>query len=124
SRPGLTTVERPTTPEPPGRGVASAALMIGGGNVASRLLGLGREQVIAALFGATGPTSAFRTATRVSTAAYDLLLAGAITSAFVPVFSDYAAGGRMADLSRILSTLINLTILGVGAIVGLIALGA
>lgn len=94
------------------------------GNIASRLLGLVREQVIAALFGATGPTSAFRTATRVSTAAYDLLLAGAITSALVPVFSDYAAAGRMADLSRVLSTLVNLTIIGVGAIVAALALGA
>jgi putative peptidoglycan lipid II flippase len=50
------------------REVASAAVLIGVGNVTSRLLGLVREQVIAALFGATGATSAFRTSTRVSTA--------------------------------------------------------
>lgn len=114
----------PTDSEPDGSRVARAAFLIALGNVASRLLGLVREQVIAALFGATGPTSAFRTATRVSTAAYDLLLAGAITSAFVPVFSDYAAAGRMLDLSRVMSTLMNLTLLGAGAIVALLALGA
>lgn len=107
-----------------GQGVYSAALVIGAGNIASRVLGLAREQVIAALFGATGPTSAFRTATRVSTAAYDLLLAGALTSALVPVFSDYAAAGRLADLGRIVSTLVNLTLLAMGAIVAVLVIVA
>jgi len=104
--------------------VAAAAILIGLGNVLSRLLGLVREQVIAALYGATGATSAFRTATRVSTAAYDLLLSGAITSALVPVLSDYAASGRTAELSRITSSLVNLTALALGSIVALLVLGA
>jgi putative peptidoglycan lipid II flippase len=90
--------------------------------VSSRILGLVREQVIAALFGATGSTSAFRTATRVSTAAYDLLLAGAITSALVPVFTEYSAPGRSRDLSRIVSSLTNLTILTIGGIVAVLML--
>src|SRR5207237_6157937 len=111
-------------PSTGGRAIASAAVLIGLGNVASRLLGLGREQVIAALYGATGATSAFRTATRVSTAAYDLLLSGAITSALVPVLSDYAATGRTAELSRIISTFVNLMLLGLGAVVALFVLGA
>lgn len=114
----------PATPEPIGPGVAAAAVSIGIGNVASRLLGLVREQVIAALFGSTGPTSAFRTATRVSTAVYDLLLSGATTSALVPVFSDYAAAGKNGELSRIVSSFINLTVVGLGAVVGALLLGA
>ena len=55
-----------------------------------RLLGLAREIVIAALFGNTGATSAYRTAARLATVAYDLLISGAISAALVPVFSDYA----------------------------------
>jgi putative peptidoglycan lipid II flippase len=105
-------------------GVASAALVLGLGNVASRLLGLARELVIAALFGATGATSAFRTATRVSTAVYDLLLSGATTSALVPVFSEYAAAGNTADLSRVISTFINLTFTVLGLIVALLVIFA
>jgi putative peptidoglycan lipid II flippase len=105
-------------------GVASAAVLIGLGNVASRLLGLVRELVIAALFGATGSTSAFRTATRVSTAVYDLLLSGATTSALVPVFSEYAATGKTADLGRIVSTFLNLTVCALGLIVALLVLEA
>ena len=80
--------------------IASAAVLIGLGNVTSRILGLVREQVIAALFGATGPTSAFRTATRVSSAVYDLLLSGATTAALVPVFSDYVASGQTEEEDR------------------------
>lgn len=112
------------TPEPPGPSIASAALVIGLGNVTSRILGLVREQLIAALFGATGPTSAFRTATRVSTAVYDLLLSGATTSALVPVFTDYAAARRAEELSRIVSTFVNLTLIGLGSVVALLALGS
>jgi putative peptidoglycan lipid II flippase len=119
-------VESPTSaPLPSGRpGIASAAALLAAGNASSRLLGLVREQVFAALFGATGAMSAFRTATRLSTAVYDLLLSGATTSALVPVFSDYIQAGRREELSRIASTLINLTLLGIGAIVALLILAA
>lgn len=73
------------------RRLATAATIIMLGNVASRLLGLVREQVIAALFGPTATTSAFVAAATVPTMIYDLLIGGAISAALVPVFSDYAA---------------------------------
>lgn len=110
-------------PLPP-RGIASAAALLAVGNGSSRIMGLVREQVFAALFGATGAMSAFRTATRLSTAVYDLLLSGATTSALVPVFSDYVQAGQLRELSRVVSTFINLTLLGIGAIVGLLVVAA
>jgi len=113
-----------SAPPPLGRSIASAAVVIGAGVITSRILGLVREQVIAALFGSTGPTSAFRTATRITTGFYDLLLSGATTSALVPVFSDYAGSGRSDDLSRVASTFVNLTVVALGLIVGLLVLGA
>ncbi len=114
----------PAAPPPLGRSIASAAMMIGAGVITSRVLGLVREQVIAALFGSTGATSAFRTATRITTGFYDLLLSGATTSALVPVFSDYAGAGKSADLSRIASTFVNLAVVALGAVVGLLVLAA
>jgi putative peptidoglycan lipid II flippase len=112
------------TPPPLGRSIASAAVVIGLGIVLSRILGLIREQVIAALFGSTGATSAFRTATRITTGFYDLLLSGATTSALVPVFSDYGGAGKKDDLSRVASTFVNLAIVVLGFIVGLLVVGA
>ncbi len=119
-------MEPPTSAPVPSapRGIASAAALLALGNASSRVLGLVREQVFAALFGATGAMSAFRTATRLSTAVYDLLLSGATTSALVPVFSDYVQAGQLRELSRVVSTFINLTLLGIGAIVALLVLGA
>ena len=49
------------------RAIVRAATIIMLGNVASRLLGLVREQVIAALFGASGMTDAFVAASTVPT---------------------------------------------------------
>ena len=88
--------------------IATAAGLIMLGNVASRLLGVVREQVIAALFGTTGTTDAFVAAATVPTMLYDLLIGGAISAALIPVFADYA--DREDDLWRVASTVINLVL--------------
>lgn len=100
--------------------LAGAAAIIFLGNVASRLLGLAREIVIAALFGATGATSAYRTAARVATVVYDLLVSGAISAALVPVFSEYADAGGDA-LARVVGAV--LALLGLALAVVLLLLG-
>ncbi len=74
-----------------GRRIALAALLITCGNVVSRLLGLVRDQTIAALFGVTAGASIYSAASRVPTMVYDLLIGGAMTAALVPVFAEYAA---------------------------------
>jgi putative peptidoglycan lipid II flippase len=61
------------------------------GNVASRFLGLAREAVKADLFGASGALAAFEAAALVPTTLFDLVVGGIVSSALVPVFSDYAA---------------------------------
>jgi hypothetical protein len=81
-----------------GRRIATSAALIMLGNVASRLLGLAREQTIAALFGTTAAASIFSAASRVPTMVYDLLIGGAITAALVPVFSEYAARDERRSL--------------------------
>jgi len=90
--------------------IATAASLIMLGNIASRLLGVVREQVIAALFGTTGTTDAFVAAATVPTMVYDLLIGGAISAALIPVFADYA--DKEDELWRVASTVINL-VLGV-----------
>lgn len=91
-------------------GIARAALTVGLGNVASRLLGMAREIVKADLFGATGQVSAFEVAAIIPTMLYDLLVGGLVSSALVPVFSDYAAPERRDELWRLLSILIGLVV--------------
>jgi putative peptidoglycan lipid II flippase len=74
--------------------VAQAALLLAGGNIASRILGLVREIVIANLFGATGLVSAFRIAQIIPTMFYDLLVGGMVSSALVPLVSEQAEKDR------------------------------
>ena len=98
----------------PRRKIATAALIIMVGNVISRLLGLGREQAMAWLFGATGATDAFVAASIVPTMVYDLLVGGAISAALVPVFVEAARDEER--LWRLVSAVLNLvTVLMIGA---------
>ncbi len=62
--------------------------------MASRVLGLLREMVIAAYFGASGPVSAFTVAGSAPKMLYDFLIGGMLSAALVPVLSDYARRDR------------------------------
>ena len=88
---------------PSAEGVAKAAGILSLGNVASRVLGLVRDTLIAHLFGASPWVSAFEVASTVPTIIYDLLIGGLLSSALVPVFSDYVAPPSRQELWRIFS---------------------
>lgn len=91
--------------------VAQAAGVIALGNIASRVLGLVREMVKSGLFGAGGHVSALNAAMRIPIMLYDLLVGGIVSSALVPVLSDYTAPERRAELCRLLSVLVSVTLL-------------
>lgn len=90
--------------------VTQAAGILSLGNFASRVLGLVRGMVRAYLFGAGGDVSALEAALRIPTMIYDLLVGGFLSSAFVPVFHDYASPERRAELWQLLSVLVNITL--------------
>jgi putative peptidoglycan lipid II flippase len=105
-----------------GRGIAGAAGIIALGNVASRVLGLVRVTVIADLFGATGLVSAYQIAATVPTMIYDLLIGGMLSSALVPVFSEYAAARTREELWHIVSVILSLTAVALGLFVVILEL--
>jgi putative peptidoglycan lipid II flippase len=88
--------------------VAQAAGITALGNIASRVLGLAREMVKSGLFGAGPHVDALTVALRIPNTIYDLLVGGMISSALVPVLSDYDAPERRAELWHLLSTLLGL----------------
>jgi putative peptidoglycan lipid II flippase len=93
------------------RGLARSASIIALGNVASRVLGLVRDRVKSHYFGATGAVSAYELAVIIPVTVYDLLIGGMVSSALVPVFSEYLARGRKEDLWRLAGTLLALVTL-------------
>jgi putative peptidoglycan lipid II flippase len=64
-----------------------STLKMASATFSSRILGLVREQVMAAMFGASGLTDAFTIAYRVPNMLRDLFAEGAFSSAFVPTFT-------------------------------------
>ena len=98
------------------RGLARSAGVLAVGSLVSRVLGLIREMVIAALFGATGQVSAFRVAAQVPTLLYDFLVGGMLSAALVPVLSDYAQRGRR-EFVQVVGALVSLFIVLLTALV-------
>lgn len=69
------------------RSMGRSAALVSAATMLSRLLGLLREQAFAALFGAGHVSDAFKVAFRIPNLLRDLFAEGALSSAFVPVFT-------------------------------------
>lgn len=85
---------------------ARSALLLSIGNIASRVLGLVREMVIARTF-EPKLVGVFTVASQVPTLLYDLLIGGMLSAALVPVLSAYAQGDRR-EFVRLVNVLITL----------------
>lgn len=70
-------------------GVTVAAFIIGGASVASRAVGLLRDRILASQFGAGNELDAYYAAFRLPDALYNLLILGALSAGFIPIFTEY-----------------------------------
>ena len=92
--------------------VAKSAGSVGIAVFCSRILGLIREQVMAVLFGAGYAMDAFVVAFRIPNLLRDLFAEGALSAAFVTVFTDYGqTKGREATWRLANNVLVTLTLL-------------
>lgn len=100
-------------------GIAGAAMIILLGNVLSRVLGMAREQLAAALFGTGDRIAAFTVADNVHTLLFDLLISGMLQAALVPVLAQWTApdSATRDELRRISGALLTLAVLVVGTMV-------
>ena len=73
----------------------------------SRLLGVVREQVLAALFGAGDAMDAYNVAYRIPNLVRDLFAEGAMSSAFVPTFTRHLTAAGKASAWRLGNHVIN-----------------
>jgi putative peptidoglycan lipid II flippase len=93
-----------------------AAGIIGLAVMCSRVLGLAREQVCAALFGGGGAMDAFTAAFRIPNLLRDLFAEGALSTAFVTTFSKTIARSGDAAAWRLANKVATLTLIVLGAI--------
>ncbi|MBV8081117.1 MAG: murein biosynthesis integral membrane protein MurJ [Actinobacteria bacterium] len=113
------TVVGPALPEPPRRRLAVSGLIFAVATGVSRVLGLVREVVAAYYFGAAGRINAFTVAFQVPNLVRALLADAALSSAFVPVFSELLEKGERKRAWRVASTLFWLMLLGLSGLTAL-----
>jgi len=108
--------------ERPARRLALSTAIFSFATAISRVLGLFREIVAKNYFGVQGPVNAFQMAFLVPNTVRALVADAALSSAFVPVFSDLIEKGERKRAWRVASSLFWLTLLGLGALTALFVL--
>jgi putative peptidoglycan lipid II flippase len=108
--------------------VVKSAGLIGLATFASRILGFIRDMVLAGLFGATAAADAFFVAYRMPNLLRELFAEGSMSSAFIPVFTEYHTLREKQDawelasaaFTTLLTIVTAVTLLGIVAAPGLV----
>jgi len=100
--------------------IAKSTGLVSSATFLSRVFGLIREQVFAYLFGAGLATDAFIAAFRIPNLLRDLLAEGALSSAFIPVFTQKLTLQGKEEAFRLANLVVNLLLI---VLFGIIILG-
>ena len=120
----------PPPSEPTGLGPSTARVLVNASLIltvaalASRLLGWVRLLVIGSQFGASRELDAYFAAFRIPDAIFQLVVAGALSAALIPVFSGYRAREQESEAWRLASSVINLVVIALAALSLLMAIFA
>ena len=98
-------------------GMVFHAMRMMAGTLVSRVLGLVREMLTAALFGATRQLDAFFVAYTLANLSRQLLAEGALSASFVPVFSRTLASDGRDSAKRLADEALTILIFGCSAVV-------
>jgi putative peptidoglycan lipid II flippase len=104
--------------------VVTASLILVAGNLASRVLGWARLAIIGAQFGTSRELDAYLAAFRIPDTIFQLVVAGTLFTAFIPVFVSYRARDDEAEAWRVASSVVNLVVLSLAVLSLLMALFA
>lgn len=88
--------------------ILSAAFVIMGTIIFSQLLGLVRQRLLVAIFGASNTLGIYLVSVKLPDLLFQLVFAGALFSAFIPVFSEYLAKGDEKRAQTMASNLLTL----------------
>ena len=109
--------EQSSQQRPSGDRIARHAGLTGAATLASRVLGLVRDQVLAAFFGAGNDMDAFVVAFRIPNLVRDLFAEGAMSAAFVPTFTRELTLRGRRDAWRLGNNVLNVLLVATGVVV-------
>ena len=107
--------------------IISAAVVLGAASFVSRFLGLIRDKILAGMFGAGNELDAYYAAFRVPDLVFSLLVLGAVSAGFIPVFVDYLNKEKRSDVSchwHLANSVLNLMALSLIAVCFFLAIFA
>ena len=99
------------------RRIGIAALIVSGGILISRLLGVVREIIFAGMLGADAVTDQYVAAFRIPDFANYLLAGGFLTITFIPIFSKYLADDDEADGWKGFSSIVRWLTIGISLLI-------
>ncbi len=90
----------------------------------SRFLGIARDHLLAKTFGATAGTGIYNLDTyyaafRIPDMLYNLLIFGAVSAAFIPIFTQYKKEGKFKDAWEFASSMLHLMVIVILVIAGI-----
>jgi putative peptidoglycan lipid II flippase len=88
--------------------ILSAALLLMATVILSQVLGLVRQRLLAGEFGATDTLGVYLASSRLPDFLFQLIIAGALSSAFIPVFAQMLGKGKTEEANKMASTLLCL----------------
>lgn len=98
--------------------VTTAAIIVGAASLASRLVGVLRDRVLASTFGAGDVLDAYYAAFRVPDLLYNLVILGALSAAFIPVFTEYLEQRERGEAWRLAEKVLSI----VGAVMAVLCI--
>ena len=96
--------------------ILSAAFVLMGTAVLSQILGLFRQRLLVGNFGATDTLGVYLASSKLPDFFFQLIIAGALSSAFIPVFASFISKGRKEDANKMASALLSLGFLFFGSV--------
>lgn len=91
--------------------ILSAAFVIMATVVFSQILGLVRQRLLVGIFGASNVLGVYLASARLPDLLFQVIIAGALSSAFIPVFSDFLAKGKEKEAQKMASVLLTISLL-------------
>jgi len=118
----IKTLTNKLTNSHPSSSINSAALIIAAAGVLSRVLGLIRDRILASQFGAGDTLDVYYAAFRVPDLIYNLLILGALSAAFIPVFTSLIARDEEKEAWNLANNLLSVALLVLLAISAIFAI--
>lgn len=92
--------------------ITAAAIIIGAASLASRFLGVIRDRILAGEFGAGDVLDTYYAAFRVPDLVFNLVVLGALSAGFIPIFTQYLQAENKDKAWRLANQILNLLLVG------------